>query len=392
MLCQLPLSRLFIKKIATAYPVKKLAIFLLLCDKFLRVSGLCGNAVWESVKDMAGEKRDHRSSYRRDAGRILHSKSYARYVDKTQVVYLVADDHISHRSLHVQLVSHLARSIAEQLQLDLALVEAIALGHDVGHPPFGHEGEQYLSKISQQLGLGLFAHPWQSCHLFTLIEPLNLSLEVCDGILCHDGGLQKTTLQPQKKSWDDHREDLAKRLKDPEIHLIPMTLEGCLVKICDTVSYLSRDLEDAIHLKLISRSQIPATILGSHPEEVLRIFTQDVVEHSGSSSIGMSQQLFDALRTLRNFNFEHIYFHPNLKTESAKICRSYSLLADFLIENAKRREQSYIWQNFLHTKSAEYLSQTSSARQVVDYIAGMTDGFFIRTFNKIFTPSPIGLL
>ena len=127
--------------------------------------------------------------YKRDVDRIVHSKAYARYVDKTQVAYLVENDHITHRSLHVQLVSNFARGIAEILRLNLDLVEAIALGHDVGHPPFGHEGEGYLSSLSKEYGNGPFAHPWQSCRLLTDIEPLNLGLAVYDGFLCHDGGM-----------------------------------------------------------------------------------------------------------------------------------------------------------------------------------------------------------
>src|SRR3984957_3501716 len=136
-----------------------------------------------------GPEDDHRLPYKRDVDRIVHSKAYARYIDKTQVVYLVENDHITHRSLHVQLVSNFARGIAEILHLNLDLVEAIALGHDVGHPPFGHEGEEYLSALSQEFGAGHFAHSWQSCRLFMHVEPLNLGLAVYDGFLCHDGGM-----------------------------------------------------------------------------------------------------------------------------------------------------------------------------------------------------------
>src|ERR1700722_2444663 len=121
-----------------------------------------------------GPEEDHRLPYKRDVDRIVHSKAYARYTDKTQVAYLVENDHITHRSLHVQLVSNFARGIAEILRLNLDLVEAIALGHDVGHPPFGHEGEGYLSKLSEEFLDLPFAHPWQSCRLFTEIESLNL--------------------------------------------------------------------------------------------------------------------------------------------------------------------------------------------------------------------------
>src|ERR1700761_5229302 len=120
----------------------------------------------------SGAEDDHRLPYKRDVDRIIHSKAYSRYVDKTQVVYLVKNDHITHRSLHVQLVSNFARGIAEILRLNLDLVEAISLGHDVGHAPFGHEGEGYLSALSVEYDNGPFCHPLQSCRLFTEIEPL----------------------------------------------------------------------------------------------------------------------------------------------------------------------------------------------------------------------------
>ncbi len=188
-----------------------------------------------------GPENDHRLAYKRDVDRIVHSKAYSRYVDKTQVVYLVENDHVTHRGLHVQLVSSFARGIAEILRLNLDLVEAIALGHDVGHPPFGHEGEGYLSELSQEYGAGVFAHPWQSCRLFSEIEPLNLGLAVYDGFLCHDGGMCGTKLQPVfGKSWQDHFKEKEQKLKNPDQNIWPGTLEGCLVKLCDTMSYVGK--------------------------------------------------------------------------------------------------------------------------------------------------------
>lgn len=336
----------------------------------------------------------YRSPYRRDVDHILHSKAYARYVDKTQVVYLVANDHISHRSLHVQLVSSLSRGIADVLRLNTSLVEAIALGHDVGHPPFGHEGEGYLSELTQRWNLGAFAHPWQSCRLLSSIEPLNLGLAVYDGILCHDGGLAAPIITPQwNKTWEDHSADLKLRMDNPEVNLIPMTLEGCLVKICDTVSYLTRDVEDAIQLGIINRDQIPPTALGRSSHEILRAFAQDVIACSiDQEHIAFSQSSYDAILTLRRFNFDKIYFDPRLKQQSNKIQRGYRMLVDFLWEDFQAQGcDSYVWRDFLHSKDSAYLQSTSAQRQVIDYVAGMTDGFFVRTLQKLFIPSTIGL-
>lgn len=337
----------------------------------------------------------YRSPYRRDVDRILHSKAYARYVDKTQVVYLVANDHISHRSLHVQLVSGLARGIAESLSFNQPLVEAIALGHDVGHPPFGHEGEGYLSEVSKGWGLGAFAHPWQSCRQLSILEPLNLGLAVYDGILCHDGGLASTSLVPRRgKSWSDHSEDLQMKIDNPNANLIPMTLEGCLVKICDTVSYLSRDMEDAISLGIIHRDQVPDTILGQHHRQILKVFSENLIQCSlGQDHIAISDDVYDAIMVLRRFNFDHFYFDPRLKSESHKIERAYRIMCDYLLEDLSQKgNQSHIWLDFLHNKNDDYLNMTSPKRQVIDYVAGMTDGFFVRTLQKTFTPSVIGFL
>lgn len=336
---------------------------------------------------------DYRGPYRRDVDRILQSKAYARYIDKTQVVYLVTNDHISQRSLHVQLVSGLARGIAEALRLNGALVEAIALGHDVGHPPFGHEGEGYLSQITQQLGLGNFCHSWQSCRLFSVIEPLNLGLAVLDGILCHDGGIASPELEPNcNKDWHAHAEELQRRMDSPNAHIMPMTLEGCLVKMCDTVAYLTRDLVDAVSLGLIKKEQIPDCWLGTDCTIMQQRFAQNVISCSYNERyIAISQEVYDSLHILRQFSMDHIYFEPRLKSESEKICRCYSLLIEYLLEDARQGTASHLWKHFLHSRTESYRETTPIERQVVDYVAGMTDGYFLRTIHKLFVPSAIGL-
>jgi dGTPase len=340
------------------------------------------------------EEQDHRLPYKRDVDRIIHSKAYARYADKTQVVYLVENDHITHRALHVQLVSAFSRGIAEILRLNLDLVEAISLGHDVGHPPFGHEGENYLSNLSQKYGNGPFAHPLQSCRLFSEIEPLNLGLAVYDGFLCHDGGMTDTHISPRfGKSWEDHFVDRSQKLTKPEGNILPGTLEGCLVKLCDTISYLGRDVEDAIYIGIISRDQVPQTLLGTSNREILRAVARDIIKMSyGQDYIAISPAVYDALKVLRQFNYEHIYFHPKLKVESSKIERGYQILFDTLLEDLETdRNKSYIWENFLHNKSESYLTGTSSVQMVVDYIAGMTDRYFIKTLESLILPRRIDL-
>lgn len=335
---------------------------------------------------------DHRLPYKRDVDRIIHSKAYARYADKTQVVYLVENDHITHRGLHVQLVSNFARGIAEILKLNIDLVEAISLGHDVGHPPFGHEGEQYLSDLSVEHSQSIFAHPWQSCRLFNEIEALNLGLNVYDGFLCHDGGTSEAQLIPRYgKTWEVHDADKELKLANPNANIIPGTLEGCLVKLCDTMSYLGKDIEDAIHLGILKREQLPQTILGNSNKEILSVLACDVIENSyGKEYIAMSQPVCEALLVLRRFNFKHIYVHPILKRESAKIKRSYRILFDALLTDYEnKKEHSYLWDHFLWNRSAAYLESTPPVRMVIDYISGMTDSYFVRTLEKFILPARI---
>lgn len=341
-----------------------------------------------------GKEQDHRLPYKRDVDRIVHSKAYARYVDKTQVVYLVENDHITHRSLHVQLVSNFARGIAEILHLNLDLVEAIALGHDVGHPPFGHEGEGYLSELSKEFGNGTFAHPFQSCRLFSEIEHLNLGLAVYDGFLCHDGGMGETRLIPRfGKTWEDHFADCQLKKMNPDQNIIPGTLEGCLVKLCDTVSYIGRDIEDAISIGILHRDQVPKTYLGVTNREILSSLAKDIIEMSyGKDWIALSQKAYDALKILRQFNFAQIYIHPQLKVESQKIRKSYRILFETLFEEYQVHEkQSFLWEHFLHNKSESYLLDSTPVQYIIDFIAGMTDTYFIRTLQKLIVPSQIKL-
>ncbi len=341
-----------------------------------------------------GPEEDHRLSYKRDVDRIVHSRAYARYSDKTQVLYLIDNDHVTHRHLHVQLVSNFARGIAEILRLNLDLVEAIALGHDVGHPPFGHEGEGYLSALSQEHGNGPFAHSAQSCRLLREIEPLNLGLAVYDGFLCHDGGMRALRYKPTfGKSWDDHFRELDQKMNDPDGNIWPTTLEGCLVKLCDTASYLGRDIEDAIRIGLICRDQVPQTVLGRANRELLTAVACDMIRESyGQPFVAISEEVMAALKAIRQFNFEEIYMHPDIKIESAKVERSYRTLVEYLLEEYREKEaDSHLWKAFLHNKPATYRDASGPVQLVVDYISGMTDRYFVRTLRELVVPTEISL-
>ena len=200
----------------------------------------------------------HRQAFALDADRILHSKAYTRYIDKTQVFYMVSNDHITHRVLHVQLVSKIARTIGRFLRLNEDLIEAIGLGHDIGHPPFGHDGERELASLCSRHGLPPFQHNVQSVQFLENLEKnghgWNLTLQTLDGILCHDGEIHSRFLEPQRgKDFAVFDSELRTKSNDPDTELLPMTLEGCVVRLCDTIAYIGRDIEDAIELKLIRR-------------------------------------------------------------------------------------------------------------------------------------------
>ena len=205
----------------------------------------------------------YRQAFSVDVDRILHSRSYARYIDKTQVFYLIRNDHITHRVLHVQLVSKIGRSVGRFLGLNEDLIEAIALGHDIGHTPFGHDGERFLSELCREHGIGSFHHNVQSVHFLDCVERKgkgwNLCLQTLDGILCHDGEVHTPELAPcRNKSFADLQAELVAKTSRIGMELIPMTLEGCVVRMVDTVAYIGRDIEDAIRLGLIGRSDLPA--------------------------------------------------------------------------------------------------------------------------------------
>ncbi len=332
--------------------------------------------------------------YKEDVERIIHSKAFKRYSDKTQVVYLVDNDHLTHRGHHVQLVSSFARGVATLLDLNVNLVEAISLGHDVGHPPFGHEGEGYLSTLCIEYGLGAYSHASQSCRLFRVIEPLNLGFLVYDGFLCHDGGMRERLAKPWlDKGLKEHLEEIEMRTVEPEKDFQPASLEGCLVKMCDSVSYLAKDIEDALQLGIITRDDVPKTALGIHNDEILKKAAMDLVATSQKQSyIGFSEEVFASLKKLRAFNFERIYTFPKLKLESQKIKSAYRQLFELLIDDHRKNgEKSNLHKNFLHSRSSSYLEDTSDMRKIVDYMAGMTDRYFISTLEQFVIPQTIKL-
>lgn len=343
----------------------------------------------DGVRRMADERMesDYRQAFSVDVDRILHSLAYARYIDKTQVFYLVKNDHITHRVLHVQLVSKIARTIGRFLNLNEDLLEAIALGHDIGHTPFGHDGEDFLSEICRKHGIGYFHHNLQSVHFLEKVERKgegwNLCLQTLDGILSHDGEIHSEKLLPATdKTFGGMDREITAKKNDPKTVLIPMTLEGCLVRMADTVSYIGRDIEDAIRLKLIQRSDLPresVSLLGdTNGTIVFNLVTDIICSSRGKPYIAFSPEVSEALKQLKSFNFEHIYMNSRIKKHTRRIKSLFEMLFETYLEDmSNQRESSVIFSQFLKDMKQTYIQCHQPAEIVRDFISGMTDQYFL---------------
>jgi dGTPase len=299
----------------------------------------------------------------------------------------------------VQLVSKIARTIGRFLRLNEDLIEAIALGHDIGHTPFGHDGEHYLSSICYVQGIGYFLHNVQSIQFLDRVERKghgwNLTLQVLDGILCHDGEIHNQILTADKeKNFDILSEIIAQKKENPELPLMPMTLEGCVVRMADTVAYIGRDLEDAIRLNLIDRSNVPEEIvkvIGNTNGTIVFNLVTDILENSFQKPhVAFSQKVSEALENLKHFNMEHIYLNPKIKPHSIHIKNLFEYLFDkYLSDIAQGNESSTIFKGFMQNMSDKYISKHKSAEIVRDFIAGMTDRYFLLQCPENMRPKPM---
>lgn len=330
---------------------------------------------------------DHRLSFAIDSDRILHSKAYTRYIDKTQVFYMVNNDHITHRVLHVQLVSKIARTIGRFLYLNEDLIEAIALGHDLGHPPFGHDGEAILSEICREHELPSFMHNVQSIRFLESLEKkgagLNLTLQTLDGILCHDGEVHNEGLTPEfDKNFDIFDREFKNKELEPKLSLIPMTMEGCVVRLSDTIAYIGRDIEDAIELKLVKRNDIPrecTEVLGNTNGTIVYRLVTDLIDSSfGKDTIQFSPSVSNILKQLKQFNYNQIYLNPQIKKATASIRNCYRVLFETYLSHLKHKNtHSFIMKDFVNYLDKHILKNLSPASIVRDFIAGMTDDYFL---------------
>ncbi|MCR1839417.1 deoxyguanosinetriphosphate triphosphohydrolase [Murimonas intestini] len=302
-------------------------------------------------RDVFEEQCDIRPVYQRDRDRILHSKAFRRLKHKTQVFLTPQGDHYRTRLTHTLEVSQTARTIARALRMNEDLTEAIALGHDLGHTPFGHSGESALNEVCP---LG-FTHFEQSLRVVELLEKkgrgLNLTWEVRDGILNH-----RTAGSPS-------------------------TLEGKIVRLSDKIAYINHDIDDAERAGILTEEEIPLEyrrILGYTIRERLNTLIHDIVRNSeGRPDIIMSPHMEKAMQDLRHFMFEHVYKNPKAKSEESKA------------KNMLRELYGY-YSRHLDAMPAEYLELIdrgeAEERVVCDYIAGMTDQYSMARFSELFIP------
>ena len=349
------------------------------------------------------EKRQgYRQAFAKDADRILHSRAYTRYIDKTQVFCLASNDHITHRVLHVQLVSRIARTIGRFLYLNEDLIEAISLGHDIGHPPFGHAGETFLSELCNEHGLPPFQHNIQSVRALDQLERKghgwNLTAQTLDGILCHDGETHTTKLQPDYRvSFETLDEKCELKSSNPTYNLVPMTLEGCVVRLADTIAYIGRDIEDAIILGLIRRTDIPAQCrrsLGDTNGTIVYSLVTDLIRHShvdppnspgnpAHNFVGFSEEVASALQQLKRFNYDNIYLSPATTEHLPVIKACYRKLFEYYLDHIDNNRISRLTVDLMSDLKEQYISSQPSAARVRDFIAGMTDDYFISQAEAI---------
>ena len=356
----------------------------------------------ESAIQYYYRNEDIRPAFSHDVDKIIHSRCYSRYIDKTQVFYLIDNDHITHRVLHVQLVSKIARTIGRFLNLNEDLIEAISLGHDVGHTPFGHNGETIISEFCQKNNCGYFEHNVQSFRLYHEIEKkgegVNLSVQVLDGIICHNGEILSTKYEYDKyKTKEMLLDQYNQSITDKNISksMRPMTLEGCVMRISDIIAYVGRDIEDAIKLNLIDRRDIPrdiTAILGDNNKDIINTLVIDLVNNSyGNNYLSFSPDVFNALNELKRWNYKNIYDNVKKKTQDDIVKDMFNFVLYKNLEYLEKKDiKSHIFQWAQGELNHSYRDKYSNAKIVADYVSGMTDDYLMNSFKEMTVPKSFG--
>ena len=342
-----------------------------------------------------------RPAFLRDIEKILYLPYYNRYADKTQVFSFYMNDDITRRALHVQLVSRIARNIGSLLGLNLDLIEAISLGHDIGHTPFGHAGEKCLSKIYHRNTGKYFNHNVQSAYVLDRLFKRNLSLQTLDGALSHNGEFEKQEYRPSGNrdfAVFDADMERCENAADGGRFLVPATLEGCVMRISDIIAYLGKDRQDAVTAGIIPADYpFKSVYLGPHNAAMINNLIVDIVEQSyGKDYIAMSPDIFEGLKEAKEENYKVIYLSETVKkTYDEEITPMFEAMYERLKEDLRKGVESspvfthhiaFVNENRAHYSAPDYLQEFSSSpdRIVVDYIASMTDDYFLELYNHLF--------
>ena len=336
-----------------------------------------------------------------DIDKIMHCPYYNRYTDKTQVFSLYKNDDITRRSLHVQLVSRISRTIGAALHLNLDLIEAIALGHDIGHPPFAHTGEEYLNELSMKYAGRHFAHNLQSVRVLDAIFPYNISLQTLNGIVSHNGEIECEEYHPVPlESFAEFDRMIERCYEDAayNMDLMPSTLEAAVVRLSDIIAYLGKDRQDAMRAKIAQESMFVNEDIGSINAEIINNLVVNVIENSyGKPYIKLGTKHFKALQKSKRDNYQKIYNNAAKTaqldtTVGPMMAEIYGQLLDDLRAGHKsspifRHHMDYV--NAAHYKRTTPYEASDPNRIVVDYIASMTDDYFIELHGYLFPNSPL---
>ena len=354
-------------------------------------------------RDMSHDKPNVlRPPFIRDIDKIMHCPYYNRYTDKTQVFSFYKNDDITRRALHVQLVSRIARTIGKALGLNLELIEAISLGHDIGHTPFGHAGETYLDELYCKNTGRHFSHNIHSVRVLDKIFPFNISLQTLSGIAAHDGEMELCEYYPRRL---ENFEQFDKQIEACYIDksnvrlLAPCTLEGCVMRISDIIAYLGKDRQDASRADVAQDSIFFDGKLGRTNAEIINNLSVNIVENSyGKPYIKMDDDIFAELKKAKTENYMYIYKEDSVRerlenTIKPMMAQLFDRLMNDLADGNKESPVYTHHINFLETKVhyqrvVEY-AQTEHSQIVTDYIASMTDDYFVDLYNYLFPESKL---
>lgn len=345
-----------------------------------------------------------RPAYVRDVEKIIHSPYYNRYTDKTQVFSFYQNDDISRRALHVQLVSRIARNIGRVLGLNEDLIEAIALGHDIGHTPFGHAGERILSQLYKEQTGRYFNHNVHSVRVLDGMFDRNISLQTLDGILCHNGEFEQKEYRPVSEmdfAEYDARVEACYQDENAISRLVPATLEGCVVRISDMIAYLGKDRQDAVKAGLLENTEcFSKTELGTNNAEIVNNLIVNIIENSyGKDYILMDEAYYEDLRTAKRENYAYIYKNSRVDgLYKSVITPMFTQIYHTLLQQLEAGDESAIifkhHIQFVEEQRGYYHSgvpyrETEKNQIVVDYMASMTDDYFLALYHNLFPSSSL---